>query len=201
MMLKHIDSLFNIVAEDISGKLNEGGNISISSIHPSTKRRNLIDLQQSVQIISAFEFYARRYYKDMISEKNHHIIMKMILEEIQGKTKGKMKELAKNMSDNVVREPALKDKVWKIYKGYEGHTPIKNCLSEEWFKSDEIQMLAKEANDWRNELAHSKRSHKPSINTIMAVRMIEHFNYAIILRKIGFDDEEILNLLGAILKR
>lgn len=200
-IFKHIDALFNMVAEDISGNLDEGGNISISSIHPSIKRRNLIDLQQSMQITSAFEFYARRYYKDMISEKDYHTVMKMILNEVKNKSKGKMKELAKNMSDNVVREPALKDKVWKIYKGYDSYAPIKNCISEDWFKSDDIQILAQEANDWRNELAHSKRSHEPTINTIMAVRMIEHFNYAIILRQLGFEDDEILNLLRSILKR
>ena len=105
------------------------------------------------------------------------------------------------MSSHIIREPALEDKIWKAYKGYTNWTPLKNCILEEWFSEDEIKALGHGANEWRNELAHSKRSYEPSIDTIRAIRLIEHFNYAIVLRQIGYDDEEIKGILKEILVR
>ncbi|OON85009.1 hypothetical protein BXO88_14575 [Oribacterium sp. C9] len=195
LFFKHIDALFTMVSDDISGKLEDGGKISIASIHPSIKRRNLIDLQQSIQISSAFEFYVRRYLPNMMEEKSHHVIMKMILKEIEAKSTGKLRELAKSLSKNVVREPALEDKVIKVYKGYDKWPALALCISEDWYKPDEIRALGDEANQWRNELAHAKRSYEPSENTVRAIRLLEHMNYAIVLRKIGFSDEEIKKIL------
>ena len=190
-----------MIADDLNKDADEGGFISIASIHPSVKRRNLIDLQQSLQITGAFEFYVRQYLPNMAVEKDYHIIMKMLLNELASKQKGKLKELAKSLAKNVVREPALEDKVWKAYKGFDNWSPLKPCLSEEWFLKDEIKKLAHEVNQWRNELAHSKRSYEPKIDTIRAVRLLEHMNYAIVLRELGYGDSEIKELLGAILIR
>lgn len=201
LLFKHIDDLFTIVADDISGKLEDGGKISIASVHPSNKRRNLIDLQQSIQISSAFEFYVRRYLPNMIEEKDHHIIMKMILKEIESKSTGKLKELAKNLAKNVVREPALVDKVMKAYTGYDNWRPLTTCISEEWYKPDEIKTLGYEANQWRNDLAHAKRSYEPNENTVRAIRLLEHINYAIVLRVLGFSDDETKDILEKVLKR
>ena len=61
-------------------------------------------------------------------------------------------------------------------------------------------IFEKEANLWRNELAHSIRSYEPNVRTIKAVRLMEHLNYAIVLRYIGYNDEEIGNLLKEILE-
>ncbi len=41
----------------------------------------------------------------------------------------------------------------KAYNGFSTWKPLKACISQEWFKEDEIETLAKEANLWRNELA------------------------------------------------
>ena len=76
-----------------------------------------------------------------------------------------------------------------------------DCLSQEWFKEDEIETLAKEANLWRNELAHEKRSYIPSVETIRAIRLVEHLNYAIVLRQLGYVDGEIQELLKYTLLR
>ena len=202
-LIHRIDKLFQIVAQDIDSDKETGGYISINSIHPSIKRRNLIDLQQSLQITGAFEFYVRKYLPSMVEEKDHHRAMKKIFDDIisDPSSSGKLKKLAKSMSSHIIREPALEDKIWKAYKGYTNWTPLKNCILEEWFSEDEIKALGHEANEWRNELAHSKRSYEPSIDTIRAIRLIEHFNYAIVLRQIGYDDEEIKGILKEILVR
>ena len=198
--LKHLDKLFEMVASDISGD-EDKGTISISSIHPSIKRRNLIDLQQSLQITGAFEFYVRTYLPPMAEEKEHHRKMRGKLETIYDESSGKLKKLAKDIMDNLVREPALEVKVVKVYKGYKDWKSLKTCFSDEWFTETDVMQLSNEVNQWRNELAHSKREYSPTQETIRAIRLLEHMNYAIVLREIGYQDEEIKNLLFATLKR
>ena len=196
----YIDKLFEIVADDITGDRETSANISISSMHPSLKRRNLIDLQQSLHITGAFEFYVRRYLPGMIEEKSHHIILKMLLLEFANKNKVKTRKLAKNLADNVVREPSLQEKIEKVYGGYKDWTGVKDCLEEDWFSND-VSLLAKSANEWRNELAHEKRSYEPDIEAIRAIRLVEHLNYIIMLRQLGCTDREIKEFLENVLVR
>ena len=200
----HIDKLFEMVASDISDDGEGGGTISIASVHPSVKRRNLVDLQQTLQITGAFEFYVRKYLPNMTPEENHHTVMRMILEEVAEKSKGKfgkLRKLALSMANHVISEPGLEDKLMKAYRGYSGWNSLKPCIDDNWFKEDEIETLGHEVNLWRNELAHTKRSYEPKVETIRAVGLLEHLNYAIVLRKLGYNDEEIKNLLEQALKR
>lgn len=198
---EHIDNLFDLIAKDLSGISDDKGRgtISIESVHPSLKSRRKIDLQLSLQIASAFEFYIRKYLPDMVKEKEYHKEIKQVLENIVENSSGDKKKLAKNLMKHVLVEPALEDKVWKVYNGYDEWKPIRPCISEEWFKDVEIKELGSEMNQWRNDLAHSKREYIPNSNTIRAVRLIEHLNYAIVLRKIGYDDNEIKDILSHVL--
>ena len=197
----HIDALFDLVAKDLSGIEDENGRgtISLDSIHPSLKRRRKVDLQLSLQIAGAFEFYVRKYLPNMIEEKEYHKEVKQDLKNIYDASTGKKKELIKRMMDHVLIEPAFGDKVWKAYKGYDEWEPLSPCISEDWFEENEIKELGKEMNLWRNDLAHLKRQYKPSANTIRAVRLMEHLNYAIVLRKIGCNDNEIREILSHVL--
>lgn len=202
--LKHIDGLFALIAKDAESENTfEAAAISIASIHPSAKRRRLIDLQQSLQITGAFEFYVRKYLPCMIEEKTHHTILKMVLDEFsRNKSVNKnARKLAKNMAKSVLREPALEEKIIKAYTGYSEWKPLKACFKEEWFNLHDVKEIAHEANIWRNELAHTKRSYVPSMKTIQAVRLMEHMNYAIVLRMIGYEDEEICGLLEKVLEQ
>lgn len=198
MMLPYIDELFRLISEDICSTKGETANISISSIHPSLKRRNLIDLQQSLHITAAFEFYVRRYLPEMVEEKDRHVILKMLLMEFANKNTGDTKKLAKSLAENVIREPSLENKITKVYKGYKDWDGVRDCVEDEWF-SDDVSILAKSANDWRNELAHEKRSYEPNIEAIRAIRLVEHLNYIIVLRKLGCKDSEIKEFLTNVL--
>ena len=200
-LIKHIDKLFQIIAQDSIEGEDDSGTISILSIHPSIERRQLIDLQQTLHITAAFEFYIRKYLPNMIIKKEHHEEMIKILEDVEKTKTGKLKELARRLKKMVLMEPSLKDKVQNAYDGYEGWSSLESCISDEWYKKDEIIKLAQEINDWRNELAHEKRSYAPTIDTIRAVRLLEHLNYAIVLRIIGCSDCEIRYFLENILKR
>lgn len=197
-LFKHLDKLFEMVAEDVANGGDDIANISIASIHPSQKSRRLIDLQQSLHITAAFEFYVRRYLPVMTEEKEHHKKLKQLLEDFAKTNSGKAKKLAKTLCDHVVSEPALSDKIMKAYNGYGEWKALKHCIHEQWFKEGTIRSLALEANSWRNELAHEKREYEPSAKTIEAVRLIEHLSYAIVLRQIGYADNEILDLLSCI---
>ena len=137
----------------------------------------------------------------MIIKKEHHKEMIKILEDVEKTKTGKLKELARRLKKMVLMEPSLKDKVRNAYGGYEGWASLELCISDEWYKKDEIIKLAQEINDWRNELAHENRSYTPTIDTIRAVCLLEHLNYAIVLRIIGCSDCEIRYFLENILKR
>ncbi|WP_139225881.1 hypothetical protein [Oribacterium sp. WCC10] len=74
-------------------------------------------------------------------------------------------------------------------------------MSEDWFKPEDIEILAEAANTWRNELAHEKREYHPDIKAVKSIRLVEHLNYAIVLRELGYEDAEIQKLLDQALIR
>jgi len=94
----HIGGLFVLMADDLSrSDADDPANISITSIPPSVERRRLIDLQQSLHITAAFEFYVRRYMPDMVKEEPHHSVLRNYLQEFIDNHTGKEKKLAKNL--------------------------------------------------------------------------------------------------------
>ena len=199
--INRLEKLFQLIAQGLSNDGENAETVSISSIHQSFQKRMLIDLQQTLHITAAFEFYVRKYLPTMVVEKEHHIKMKEYLEKIENSSTGNLRKLAKRLKKIVLLEPSLEDKVLNVYNGYEGWDPLEACISEEWYRKDEINMLAKEINEWRNELAHEKKTYTPSIDTIRAVRLLEHLNYAIVLRQIGWNDDEIKMFLDSVLTR
>ena len=66
--------------------------MNLGSIHPSVERRRLLDLQQSLHITAAFEFYVRRYLPPMIEEKEYHRAVKESLDQLIDKNTGKPKK-------------------------------------------------------------------------------------------------------------
>lgn len=200
--LKHIDKLFQMIAVDLSRikENNDLASISITSIHPSVHKRNLIDLQQSLQITAAFEFYVNRYLPPIIEEKEYHKIVKDSLDHLIELQTGKAKKLLKSLRKHI-GDVSLADKIIAAYEGFDGWESLKPCLSEVWFQDSDIEALANAANDWRNELAHEKREYQPNRDTVYAVRFVEHLNYAIVLRQLGYEDIEIKALLEYALTR
>lgn len=135
----HLDQLFQLVADDFSGCGEESATISIASIPPSIKRRKLIDLQQSLHITSAFEFYVRKYLPPMREEKGYHTVIKMMMDEFAEKCRGKEKKarkLALNLKGHVVQDAALADKIIKAYEGYENWESLKSCLDNQWLMNE-----------------------------------------------------------------
>ena len=76
---------------------------------------------------------------------------------------------------------------------------MKSIFSQ-WF-GDDISTLACAANLWRNELAHGKQEYRPDEKVIDAVHLVEHINYAIVLRHAEYSDEQIKSILSDILIR
>lgn len=93
----------------------------------------------------------------------------------------------------------MEEKILKAYNGYGDWASLSEVLSE-WFGID-VKELAKAANDWRNGLAHEKREYCPDVKVVHAIRLVEHLNYCIILRKAGYNNEEIKNILEGVLAR
>lgn len=193
-----ISELFKLFSTEV----NEYGPIvNSNSIHHSIKYRNLIDLEQSLHITATFEFYLKTLLPEISSQSTldffHDLedLLEKYIEENKGKKREKAKEFKKRLNPNV----ALKDKIIKVYNGYSTWEPLKPILIE--FFGENISGIAETANLWRNELAHEKREYQPSEDVIRAVRLIEHINYCIVLRKAGYNDEQIKNIVSEILTR
>lgn len=172
-----------------------------SGIHPSFKYRNLIDLEQSLHITAAFEYYVRTLLPEISSQetldfvKDIEALVDGYIETVTGKKKKKARDFKKSLKPQI----SLEDKVLKVFGGYLTWQPLASILSE-WF-GDDISELANAANLWRNELAHEKREYNPDVNVVHAIRLVEHMNYCIVLRCAGYSDEEIKFIISEVLTR
>ncbi len=192
----HLDNLFQLFFEkdnDASALVNS------SSIHHSFKYRNLIDLEQSLHITATFEYYTRTLLPEISSQSTIDFIedMKNLVDQYIDGAKGKKKTKAKNFKKTLKPQISLEEKIIKAYNGYSNWSPLSAILLE--FFGDDISELAKTANEWRNELAHEKRTYQPDVNVIYAMRLVEHLNYCIVLRCAGYTDEEIKSIISEIL--
>lgn len=182
-------------------KMDEEALVNSNSIHHSLKYRNLMDLEQSLHVTAAFEYYVRAVLPEISSESTIEFIedMKKLLDEYISSTSGKKKSKANSFKKGLKPQISLEEKILKAYNGYGDWASLSEVLSE-WFGTD-VKELAKAANDWRNELAHEKREYCPDVKAVHAIRLVEHLNYCIILRKAGYNNEEIKNILEGILAR
>lgn len=194
----HFVNLFQMFFEKKAG---ENALLGSGEIHASAKYRNLIDLKQSLHITAAFEFYVRTLLPEMHSQSFIDFCKDVsdFLDSYIGSHSGKLKVKAKSFKKGLSPSMPLSEKMRKVIDGYDGWSPVKPILKD-WFGND-YELLMKAANDWRNELAHEKRSYEPDLNTVKAVRLVEHLNYCIVLRKAGYNDDEISAILECTLAR
>lgn len=172
-----------------------------SSIHPSFKYRNLIDLKQSLHITATFEYYMRTMLPEISSQETIDFFndIEDFINEYIETSKGKKKKKAKSFKKSLRPQVSLAEKISKAYDGYSNWQSLKPILSE-WF-GDDISILTSVTNKWRNELAHEKREYEPDKNVIKGVRLVEHINYCIVLRHVGYVDEQIKLIVSDILAR
>lgn len=198
LFYEKLPELFRLFSDEVD---EYGPVVNGNSVHRSTKHRNLIDLEQSLHITATFEFYIRTLLPEISSQDtldffhDLEVFLDKYIEENTGKKKKKAKSFKNGLRPNV----SLKEKVLKAYEGYSDWESLKPILSE-WFGQD-VSSLADSANLWRNELAHEKREYQPDVDVVHAVRLIEHINYCIVLRKAGYTDEQIKNIVSEILTR
>ena len=176
--------------------------VNASSVHHSFKYRNLIDLEQSLHITATFEHYVKTLLPKMSSKSTLEFYgdMEKILEKYIAETTGKKQKKAKKFLEGLDPKIPLEGKILKVCNGYAGWEPLSDIISE-LFAGEDIVALAREANAWRNELAHDKREYIPTVEAIKAIRLVEHLNYAIILRHAGYPEVEIKRILSQLLAR
>ncbi len=194
----HIADLFQMFSEKT---VDEMAMVNSSGIHHSIKYRNLIDLEQSLHITASFECYVRALLPEISSKTTIEFFAELssLIDEYINRLTGKKKKKAENFRKSLRPQLSLSDKMTKAYKGYAEWRPLKPILAE-WF-GDDISDFAEAANLWRNELAHEKREYIPDEKVIYAVRLVEHMNYCIVLRKAGYNDEQIKTIVSEILIR
>ena len=194
-----LPELFQLFFEKNSA---EDAVVNSNSIHHSLKYRNLNDLEQSLHITAAFEHYVKTLLPEMSSKSTLEFYgdVGKLLEKYIADTTGKKQKKAKKFLKGLTPQIPLEGKILKVCNGYTGWASLSSIASE-LFNGEEIATLAREANAWRNELAHDKREYVPSIEVIKAIRLVEHLNYAIVLRYAGYNDDETKEILRDLLAR
>lgn len=196
MVKSHFKELFDFAALNYS---ENGKSLSTNSIHASDKARHLIDFRHTLQVVAAFEFYQREFLPEVSSDDTleaYEDIKKCLDDYIDNHT-GKNKTVAKDIKKHLRPDSALKDKLQKAYYGYKGWESLEEILSCDVGNS--VPRLTEIANRFRNDMAHEKRSFDPDNNTINAVNLVEHINYCIVLRQVGYSDDEIKSIIHTIL--
>ena len=194
-----LPELFQLFFEKSS---DEDAVVNSNSIHHSLKYRNLIDLEQSLHITATFEHYVKTLLPEMSSKSTLEFYgdMEKLLEKYIADTTGKKQEKAKKFLKGLAPQIPLEGKILKVCNGYAGWQPLSDIISE-LFAGENVAVLAREANAWRNELAHDKREYIPTVDAIKAVRLVEHINYAIVLRHAGYNNVEIKGIISQLLVR
>lgn len=203
LFLPKIKELFQLFFEKDVG---EDVLVNTSSIHPSVKYKNLIDLKQSLHITAAFEYYVRTQLPEISSKDtiDFYDDIKNLLDEYIKNNSSTKKKKAKDLKKSLQPQLSLKEKILKAYNGYSTDDfstwePLEPILSD-WFGKD-VEELANIANLWRNELAHEKREYEPDERVINAIRLIEHINYCVVLRCAGYDNMQIKKIISKILAK
>lgn len=193
----HFDQLIRLIASNYDK--NKKGKVSVHGIHPSVFRRNLIDLRQSMNIMSAFEFHVRELLPDISSDETIEVytdIKKLIEEKYVSIVTGKKKRTAKEIIKHLSPAISLETKIKKTITGYKEWKSLEVVIKQFFPDWNE---LATVANEWRNEIAHEKRIAIPSEETIKAIRLVELLNYCIILRSAKFSNRSITQIVDVIL--
>ena len=184
-------SLFSNHFEEFVNNL-ASGKITMQNIHPSIKRRKLVDLQHSLHITAAFEYYARTFLPEIMADSRveAYAEIEQLIEDYKKDKTGKKLETANSViaslhSDHI----SLEDKIKKAYNGYKEWKSLKPILKDIYGENVDGYALA--VRKWRNELAHEKREYNPDATTVNGIKMVESIIYCIVLRKSSYSDDEI----------
>lgn len=181
-ILSHFTELFEMVLKN---------KVLVYNLHTSLNAKSMIDLKQSIQITSSFEYYQREFTPAISSEYSEEVyndVRQLVLEEMKKYT-GKNKKTVKNIAAHIKPMISLQDKICKIYNGYKEWHNLDSILGEMF--NGRVAHLAETINNWRNELAHAKCEIEPKKDVVDSIRLLEFINYCIIFRKAGYSDQEI----------
>lgn len=191
----HLAELVQLTADSFDDKPT----IPVERVHSSTIYRNLIDLRQTLNISSSFEYLQRNFCPEAISDETKQIyeeINELIQKEYVDKQHGKRKKIGKDVVKFLKPSISLGDLLKKTIKGYDGWVSLEDVITP---KYPDYDKLAHEENLWRNEQAHNKNDFVVTQDTVRAVRMTEHVNYCIVLRHCGFSNEDIAAITKEVL--
>lgn len=193
----HITELFQLF---LPQTIDEMPLVDVHFIHESSKKRNLIDLNQSIRITSTFECFVRELLPEMHSETTIEFYedLTSILDEYIQNATGKKRKKAKSFKKSLRPNLSTMDKIIKVYNGYQDWNSLSNIFDT--MTEGTLELYAETINLWRNDLAHRKREYEPNAETIKAIKFLEKVNYCIIFRKANYSDDEIRNIIEHIFK-
>lgn len=201
----HIGEIFKALIEEI---------IPFYNIPLDSESRRIIDYAKFISNLSVFEWTYRLNFEDIMSEKRKVAIIAVLTdlqemgtqEKYSGKKKEELNQITKylttrlehsNTSLSVKIKKSL-DETREILEVF-----IKNIYSmnSKVFNDDQYQIIAEYISQQRNDFAHGNFAKECNYNALFDLMIIEWLNYSLLLRYIGYSDDEIFNIINCIFNR
>ncbi len=199
LLKSHIKDIFELISND---------NLYTEHIPSTYNDRLKITPSRFILITAAFEWSIRGIYNIPISEKQERVkndILRVIsdLKEKEDYNHNLRKQLEfykkiiENIDSNLSKKIsyALKDLSVILEKFIKN---IYKINGRENFKYSEI---AERIQNQRNNYAHGNIDKDINTNVILDIIILEWVNYAMILKKLGYKDEEIIEIIKVIFNR
>lgn len=199
MIKSHIEAIFNEIAS---------GNMYLQHIPESQNNARVITPARFILIMAAFEWNVRNSYTISGSEKEKTVKEDILAEiekipeekEYDSKAKKKLKFFQKVLSNIDV---SLSEKIVFVLKDL--NEILKPFIDDIYHlnnsEPDTYEKMGERLQTQRNNFAHGNLDKEFDADAILNIVILEWVNYAMVLKKLGYSDIEIRNLINKIFKR
>jgi hypothetical protein len=199
-LLKHIITVYKPHLKELTEFISDN-KVDVLSLHESVYDQRYFGIKRCIAIPAAFEYYCRSFVPSVLSKQTRETIdeIEKYIDECIKKYSGKKKNTAKRIKYKVNEacDPSTSDKLQKIFSGFnhgdESWKSLKDIFKE--LETEQVKDYADTANKWRNDVAHDKREFVFSHEACEAMRFVEYLNYCIVLRHVGYEDNEIKSII------
>lgn len=201
----HIIGIFKALIEEI---------IPFYNIPLDNESRKIIDYAKFISNLSVFEWTYRLNFEDSISEKRK-AALNAVLTDLQemgtqknysGKKKEELRQIIKYLTERL--EHSNTSLAVKIKKSLDETKEILEMfikhiysMNDKMFNDEQYQIIAEYLSQQRNDFAHGNFAKEYNYDALFDLMIIEWLNYSLLLRYIGYSDDEIFNIINCIFNR
>ena len=201
----HIGEIFKALLEEI---------IPFYNIPLDSESRRIINYEKFISNLSVFEWTYRLNFEDVISEKRKVAITTVLADlqemgtqkEYGGKKKEELNQITKYLTERL--EQSNTSLSVKIKNSLDGTKEILEVfikhiysINDREFSENHHQVIADYVSQQRNDFAHGNFAKEYNYDALFDLMIIEWLNYSLLLRCIGYSDDEIFNIINCIFNR